>query len=74
MLQTRAGKAHRCSSGEDCSGYGKRRAKSLRDEAILRVDPEQLDTLLHKTVGPNSQRKSQSLKVLLLLQGLPWGK
>lgn len=57
MLQTRAGKRTAAAAVKiavDMVAEG----LITKEEAILRVDAEQLDTLLHKTVDPNTKEES----------------
>ncbi|GER94344.1 pyruvate, phosphate dikinase [hot springs metagenome] len=67
MLQTRVGKRNPQAAIRMAVEMAKQRLIS-KDEAILRVKPEQLDILLHPSVAPVAEKKAT-----VLAKGLPAG-
>ena len=65
MLQTRTGKRTAASAVKIAVDMAKERLIS-EEEAVLRVDPQALDQLLHPVFDPDSEKKAKSLA-----KGLP---
>ena len=56
MLQTRNGKRTANAGIKNCSRYGKRKI-NFKKRAILRIDANTLDTLLHPTLDEKLKKK-----------------